>query len=43
MVKRDNTELLVTQTSHIAAKLQLKALAEDCPHLAIVIGCCMSQ
>jgi hypothetical protein len=41
--KRDNTELLTIQTSRTAAKLQLKASVLGYPHLAIVIGCCMSQ
>jgi hypothetical protein len=41
MLKRDNTELLTIQTSGSTAKLQLKALAEGCPHPAIVFGCCV--
>jgi hypothetical protein len=41
--KCDNIELLMIQMAHITAKLQLKALADGCPHPAIVTGGCMSQ
>jgi hypothetical protein len=38
-----STVLLKIWTSHTAAKLQLKALAESCPHPATAIGSCILQ